>query len=159
MSPPHPLPTPPPPPAAAKFLIYWASKLISHSVVSSSLRLHGLYVTHQVPLSMGLPRQEYWSGLPFPSPGRGSFWPRSWICISCWAGGFFTTEPAGKPHILFRLVLNWTCSPWAHTEGSQWGERRATCPTWGLRMGSRCAEGTQKGIPSLRALQTMPEHL
>ena len=23
----------------------------------------------QVPLSMGFPRQEYWSGLPFPSPG------------------------------------------------------------------------------------------
>ena len=26
-------------------------------------------VARQAPLSMGLPRQEYWSGLPFPSPG------------------------------------------------------------------------------------------
>ena len=26
-------------------------------------------VAHKVPLSMGFPRQEYWSGLPFPSPG------------------------------------------------------------------------------------------
>ena len=26
-------------------------------------------VACQVPLSMGLSRQEYWSGLPFPSPG------------------------------------------------------------------------------------------
>ena len=26
-------------------------------------------VTHQVPLSMGFSRQEYWSGLSFPSPG------------------------------------------------------------------------------------------
>ena len=26
-------------------------------------------VACQAPLSMGLPRQEYWSGLPFPSPG------------------------------------------------------------------------------------------
>ena len=26
-------------------------------------------VTHQAPLPMGFPRQEYWSGLPFPSPG------------------------------------------------------------------------------------------
>ena len=25
-------------------------------------------VAHQVPLSVGFPRQEYWSGLPFPSP-------------------------------------------------------------------------------------------
>ena len=24
----------------------------------------------QAPLSMGFPRQEYWSGLPFPPPGR-----------------------------------------------------------------------------------------
>ena len=24
----------------------------------------------QAPLSMGFPRQEYWSGLPFPSPGN-----------------------------------------------------------------------------------------
>ena len=26
-------------------------------------------VTHQAPWSMGFSRQEYWSGLPFPSPG------------------------------------------------------------------------------------------
>ena len=26
-------------------------------------------VACQAPRSMGLPRQEYWSGLPFPSPG------------------------------------------------------------------------------------------
>ena len=26
-------------------------------------------VTHQAPLSMGFSRQEFWSGLPFPSPG------------------------------------------------------------------------------------------
>ena len=37
----------------------------SRSVVSNSLRPHG----HQAPLSMGFSRQEYWSGLPFPSPG------------------------------------------------------------------------------------------
>ena len=27
------------------------------------------YVAFQVPLSVGFSRQEYWSGLPFPSPG------------------------------------------------------------------------------------------
>ena len=30
------------------------------SVVSDSLQLHGLYVAHQAPLSMGFSRQEYW---------------------------------------------------------------------------------------------------
>ena len=38
-------------------------------VVSDSLRPHGLTVAYQAPLSMGFSRQEYWSGLPFPSPG------------------------------------------------------------------------------------------
>jgi len=33
------------------------------------LRLHGLYVAHQAPWPMRCPRQEYWSGLPFP-PSR-----------------------------------------------------------------------------------------
>ena len=27
-------------------------------------------IAHQAPLSMGFPRQEYWSGLPSPSPGN-----------------------------------------------------------------------------------------
>ena len=29
----------------------------------------GYYIAHQHPLSMGFPRQEYWNGLSFPSPG------------------------------------------------------------------------------------------
>ena len=42
-------------------------------------------------LSMGFPRQEYWSGLPFLSPHPG-IEPAS----PTLAGGFFTTEPPGK---------------------------------------------------------------
>ena len=42
--------------------------MLSHSDVSQSLQLWRT-VTHQAPLSMGFSRQEYWSGLPFPSPG------------------------------------------------------------------------------------------
>ena len=30
------------------------------------------YIARQAPLSMGFSRQEYWSGLPFPSPGNPS---------------------------------------------------------------------------------------
>ena len=40
-------------------------------------------------LSMGFSRQEYWSGLPFPSPG-GLPWPRNRTQVSCIAGRFFT---------------------------------------------------------------------
>ena len=37
--------------------------------MSNSLRPHGLYIAHQAPPSMEFSRQEYWNGLPFPSPG------------------------------------------------------------------------------------------
>ena len=53
-------------------------------------------VDHQAPLSMGFPRQEHWSRLLFPSPGD---LPNSGIepTSPALAGGFFTTEPPGKP--------------------------------------------------------------
>ena len=39
-------------------------------VAKSCLTLcHGFYVAHQTPLSVGFPRQEYWSGLPFSPLG------------------------------------------------------------------------------------------
>ena len=46
---------------------------------------------------MGFSRQEYWSGLPFTSPGD---LPNSVIkpASPALAGGFFTTEPSGKLH-------------------------------------------------------------
>ena len=43
------------------------SWLFSQSVMSDSLHLHWT-AAHQAPPSMGFPRQECWSGLPFPSP-------------------------------------------------------------------------------------------
>ena len=55
-------------------------------------------VAHQAPLSTGFPRQEYWSGLPFPPPGDlpdSGVEPRSLTSLAL-AGGFFTTVPPGK---------------------------------------------------------------
>ena len=50
----------------------------------------------QAPLSMGFPRQEFWSGFPFPSPGDLPD-PEIELASPALAGGFFTTEPSGKP--------------------------------------------------------------
>ena len=36
---------------------------------SCPVLLKPMTAAHQAPLSMGFPRQEYWSGLPFPPPG------------------------------------------------------------------------------------------
>ena len=46
-------------------------------------------VAHQAPLSMEFPRQEYWSGLSFPSPGDlGNQGIK--LTSPALAGGFFT---------------------------------------------------------------------
>ena len=53
-------------------------------------------VAHQAPLSMGFLREEYWSGLLFPSledlPDPGIE-----LVSPALSGGFFTTEPSEKP--------------------------------------------------------------
>ena len=50
----------------------------------------------QAPMSMEFSSQEYWSGLPFPPPGDLPN-PGTEPTSSALAGGFFTTEPPGKP--------------------------------------------------------------
>ena len=61
-------------------------------------------VAHQAPLSMGFPRQEYWTGLPFsppedlPDPGIEPGSPAL-------AGGFLTTEPPGKTSLNQQVQL------------------------------------------------------
>ena len=56
-------------------------------------------VAYQASPSVGFSKQEYWSGLPFPSPGDlpdPGTEPTS-LTSPALVGGFFTTEPAGTP--------------------------------------------------------------
>ena len=66
----------------------------------SHIRLYATLwtIVCQAPQSMEFSRLEYWSGLPFPSPGN---LPDPGIEPACPAlvGEFFTTEPPGKPLI------------------------------------------------------------
>ena len=50
----------------------------------------------QTPVSMGFPKQEYWSGLPLPSPGD-ILHPGIEPASPALAGEFYTTKPPGKP--------------------------------------------------------------
>ena len=66
------------------------SLLFGHSVVSDSFVTSGTVGAHQAPLCVGLSRQEYWRGLPFPTP-QGIFPthglnPRLLHCriVYCW---------------------------------------------------------------------------
>ena len=75
----------------AKFELWFVVQLLSPIWLFSTPKA----VTCQAPLSMGFPRQEYWSGLPFPSPrdipnpgiepGSSTFQE-----VYCIAGRFFT---------------------------------------------------------------------
>ena len=73
-------------------LLLFSYYMASDSVTPSA-------VAHYVPQSRGFPRQEYWSGWPFPSPGDLPYpgiEPAS-PAAPALAGGFLTTESPGKP--------------------------------------------------------------
>ena len=68
-------------------------------------------VAHQSPPSVGFPRQEYWSGLPFPPPGDLPD-PGIKAASPALAGRFYTTETpmaSKQPVSLFSGPLRVTC--------------------------------------------------
>ena len=72
-------------------------------MLAKSLSRVGLFVTlwtvaRQSPLSMGSSRQEFWSGLPFLSPGDlpDPDIKRTSLASPALPGGFFTAEPLWK---------------------------------------------------------------
>ena len=77
----------------------------------SHVRLCALWtVAHQAPLSMGLSRQKYWSGLPFPSPGDlpdPGMEPAS--LMSPTSAGSLPVEPPEKPIVVLQCCVNFYC--------------------------------------------------
>ena len=77
--------------------------LFSCQIMFDSFATPGTVVC-QALLSTGFPRQEYWSRLPFPSPGdlpNPGIEPMS----PAMAGRFFTAEPVGKPTMEYYSAL------------------------------------------------------
>ena len=62
-------------------------------------------VVFQVPLSMELYQQEYWSGLPFPSPGDLPH-PGTEPASPALVGGFFTTNATWEALQVICSALN-----------------------------------------------------
>ena len=61
-------------------------------------------VDPQAPLSMGFPRQKYWRGLPFPTPGdlRDPGIEPTSLMSPALAGRFFTTHATWEaPRVVF----------------------------------------------------------
>ena len=68
------------------------------SVMSDSFAMPWT-VAHKAPLSMGFSRQEYWSGVPFPSAGDLSH-PGTKPRSPALQADSLPSEPLGKPRIL-----------------------------------------------------------
>ena len=77
-------------------------------------------VARQAPLSIGFPRQEYWSGLPLPSPGD---LPNLGIepASPALAGRFFTAEPPWRLLWVFLFL-------WIFTQNSVASQYTSNCP-------------------------------
>ena len=83
-----------------------ANRVCSHSFVSDSVT--PWTVAQQAPLSVGFSRQEYWSGLLFPSPGHlpnPGIKPRS-LTSSALGDRFLTTAPTGKPTVAIKFLYS-----------------------------------------------------
>ena len=65
--------------------------------MSDCFRFHGL--ARQSPLSMGFSRQEYWSGLPFSSPGDLPD-PETESRSPAFQADSLPTEPPGMPQVI-----------------------------------------------------------
>ena len=83
--------------------------LVVSSLLLNRVRLFATpwTVAHQAPPSMGFSRQEYWSGLPFPSPGdlpEPGIEPAS----PAFQADALTFEPPGK-HALHKMFLLTFC--------------------------------------------------
>ena len=91
-------------------------------------------VAHPAPLSIGFPRQEYWSGLPFPSPGDlpgPGIKPTS----PAWADRFLTTEPLGSPaQGLAQSKISTLVCPLLFSGDARKSWRRASCLSVCLHM-------------------------
>ena len=82
----------------------------SRSVVSNSLRLHGLSVHGILQASI-----LEWVAIPF---SRGSSWPRDWTQVSHPAGRYLPAEPPGKP--FFYLYAAWvSLNHWTMIPGGE----------------------------------------
>ena len=74
------------------------SESVSHSVVS-----HCLQLTRLLPLSMRFSKQEYWSGLPFPSLGDLSDPGIEARCATLQADSL-PPEPPGKVTLKWQIL-------------------------------------------------------
>ena len=125
----------------------------AQSVVSNSLRPHGLTIAHQAPLSMGFYRQQNWSRLPklpitnckfihFKKYLTGPVWPEAW---GTWPEATVTSGQRARAVAQRR-------------EYAQCVSGRARPPVWGERQPGGCSEAAAPRGHSLSFLACRKDH-
>ena len=118
--------------------------MVSHSVVSNSATPWAIAL--QAPLSMEFSRQEYWSGLPFPTPGvlPDPGIERTSLVSPALAGRLFTTAPPGKPPAVNwgnKIFLQGSCEDHMSQAMSDTDMMHNRCSVNGRHFGQWCSEG------------------
>ena len=116
---------------------------------------------HQSSPSMGFPRQEYWSGLPFLSPGDLPD-PGIELQFPTLAGRFFTTEPPVLclvPQSRLTLCDPMDCSPPGSSVHSDSPGRNTGVACQALLQGIFPAHGSNPGLLHCRQIIYHLSHL
>ena len=114
-------------------------------------------VARQVPLSMGFSRQEYWTGLPFPTPGDLPH-PGIEPASPALAGRFSITALLGKPGYqaevtaLKKTLLDKIGMFKARNKGSVAGIDRARGEYGRIIQGSRAGTAAYRALSMRRSL-------
>ena len=127
--------------------------LVVQSLSSVQLFVTPWTVAHQAPLSMGFSRQEYWSGLPFLSPGN---LPDPGI--KPWSSALqvdsLATEAPGKPYkeLVIQSCLT-LCDPIDYNSlgSSVRGILQAKVDSHPLLQGIVLTQGAKQEFPALQA--------
>ena len=114
---------------------------------------------YQAPPSMGVSRHEYWSGLPFPSPGDLPN-PRIESRSPALQADSLPAEPLGKPGNTHMLVIQlcptlcypMDCSPW-NSPGHSTGVGSLS-----LLQGIFLTQGSNPGLPHCRRFLYQMSH-
>ena len=135
------------------------SKNESCSVMSDSAT--PWIVTCQAPLSMEFSRQEYWSGLPFPSPGDlpdPGVNPGLPHCM--YIAGFWS-EPPGKPSVAKNLPVMQETRVWSLGQEDPLEKRKAIHPNifaWETLWTEEPGGGQSLGLPRVRCDLATKQH-
>ena len=100
-------------------------------------------IAYQAPQSMGFSRQEYWSGLPFPSPED----PRDWTQVSHIVGRFFTVWTTREVLVGKTVWITTNCGKFF----KRWEYQTTLLASWEICMQIK----KQQLEPDMEQVQTM----